>query len=137
MPIKPENVARYPKDWPQIRERIRQRANDKCENCGVQNRAWGFREHGVFHQVNKCAAIDFVKRGWEWVRPPFYMAGHRIIEIVCTVAHLDHVPEHCDDENLRFWCQKCHLSYDAVHHAQTAYRTRREGKAIADMWSAA
>ena len=137
MPIKPENLARYPKDWPQIRERIRQRACDKCENCGVQNRAWGFRKDGVFHPVNKLQVIDMVKSGREWVRPPFSFGGHRIIEIVCTTAHLDHVPEHCDDNNLRFWCQKCHLAYDAEHHAQSAYQTRREGKAISDMWSAA
>jgi hypothetical protein len=28
MPIKPENKSRYPKDWPLIRERIRERAGD-------------------------------------------------------------------------------------------------------------
>lgn len=53
--------------------------------------------------------------------------------IVCTTAHLDHQPENCSDDNLRFWCQKCHLSYDQKHHLQTAYQTRREGKAIKDL----
>jgi 5-methylcytosine-specific restriction endonuclease McrA len=35
------------------------------------------------------------------------------------VAHLDHVPENCGDENLRFWCQRCHDTYDAVHRNET------------------
>src|SRR5258708_4668985 len=37
MPIRPENQARYPKDWKQISLRIRERAGNKCENCGVEN----------------------------------------------------------------------------------------------------
>jgi hypothetical protein len=31
MPIKPENVYRYPADWQQIRERILERAGNCCE----------------------------------------------------------------------------------------------------------
>lgn len=37
MPIRPENKARYPKDWKQISLRIRERADQKCEDCGVEN----------------------------------------------------------------------------------------------------
>ena len=38
MPIKPENKARYPKNWKQISERIRfERAENKCEACGAEN----------------------------------------------------------------------------------------------------
>lgn len=34
MPIKPENKARYPKDWPEISNRIRfHRADGVCEFC--------------------------------------------------------------------------------------------------------
>ncbi len=33
MPIRPENRARYPKDWPQISLRIRARARHRCEFC--------------------------------------------------------------------------------------------------------
>lgn len=39
MPIKPENKKLYPKNWKQIRESILQRANNKCEFCGVDNYA--------------------------------------------------------------------------------------------------
>jgi 5-methylcytosine-specific restriction endonuclease McrA len=38
MPIKPENKARYPKNWKQISQRIRvERAKHKCEWCKAEN----------------------------------------------------------------------------------------------------
>lgn len=37
MPIRPENKARYPKDWPAISRAIRERANHRCEQCGAEN----------------------------------------------------------------------------------------------------
>jgi 5-methylcytosine-specific restriction endonuclease McrA len=44
MPILPENKKRYPKNWPEIRAAILQRANNKCEICGVEN--YTVRENG-------------------------------------------------------------------------------------------
>ena len=41
------------------------------------------------------------------------------------LLHFDEYPENCADENLRAWCQRHHLRYDAKHHAETAYATRR------------
>ena len=55
-------------------------------------------------------------------------------KVVLTIAHLDHVPEHCDESNLRAWCQYHHLRYDAGHHAETRYNTRRAGKTVADLF---
>ncbi len=40
-------------------------------------------------------------------------------KIILTIAHLDHIPEHCDPSNLRAWCQKCHNSYDMPHRVET------------------
>ena len=39
MPIRPENKARYPEDWP-IRSRfvIHVRAKNRCEWCGAKNK---------------------------------------------------------------------------------------------------
>jgi hypothetical protein len=45
--------------------------------------------------------------------------------IVLTVAHLDHQPENCVDENLKAMCQRCHLRYDAAHHQRNARGTRQ------------
>lgn len=37
-------------------------------------------------------------------------------KVVLTVAHLDHTPENCDEDNLRALCQSCHLGYDRERH---------------------
>jgi hypothetical protein len=133
MPIRPENKHRYPRNWPLIRARILDRAAHCCEECGVRNHVVGYREvDGIFvmTDVNPKLCIHPIPH-WEFHRAP---AGARLIEIVLTIAHLDHQPENCDDENLRALCQRCHLRYDQQHHAETAYRTRREGKAVADLF---
>lgn len=120
MPIRPENKARYPKDWKEISARIRRRAGDCCEVCGVANQAWGWREpDGTFHEVPKGPLRDAGHR-----KTPFEVATHegrmlKVIEIVLTVAHLDHIPEHCGDGNLQAMCQRCHLRYDVEHHRRT------------------
>ena len=44
-------------------------------------------------------------------------------KIVLTIAHLDHTPENNDFDNLKALCQKCHLAYDANHHAQSRKQT--------------
>ena len=49
-------------------------------------------------------------------------------KVILTVAHLDHVPMNCSDSNLRALCQKCHLTYDAKHHAKNAAITRYKRK---------
>jgi len=46
--------------------------------------------------------------------------------VVLTTAHLDHTPEHCADDNLAAMCQRCHLTYDAVHHRQNREKTQRK-----------
>jgi hypothetical protein len=45
--------------------------------------------------------------------------------VVLTVAHLDHDETHDSDEDLAAMCQRCHLTYDAPHHAKNAAITRR------------
>ena len=103
VPIKPENKDRYPADWKHIVERIRERSRDACEGSPA---------------YPDCRA----KNG-----EPHPVTGSIV---VLTTAHLDHTPENCDPKNLRHWCQRCHLTYDAKHHSQSAYMTRRAGKAL-------
>lgn len=135
MPIRPENRARYPKDWPEIRERILKRAGYRCEHegCGALHRSLGYWRGKVW------APLPRTLREAGFDRPGQIVACSdgpdlKIIMIVLTIAHLDHMPENCADENLRAWCQRHHLRYDAEHHKQTAYATRREGLAIGDLF---
>lgn len=129
MPIKAENVARYPKNWKEIVTQVRERSGNCCEgspaypDCRIPN-GW-FRN-------NTTGEIT----GDAWVTESWTLAdGNSVARIVLTTGHLNHEPEDCRLENLRHWCQRCHLTYDAKHHAQTAYETRRKGKAATDMFS--
>lgn len=99
MPIKPENRARYPRNWQQIRTAILDRAGNRCEFCGVEN--------------HTCRLNP--KTGKE-------------AKIVLTIAHLDHTPENCDPENLRALCQRCHNAYDAEHRKQTRMQSTKPVK---------
>jgi 5-methylcytosine-specific restriction endonuclease McrA len=129
MPIRPENQLRYPANWREIRARILARAGNRCEFCGVPNGAVGYREEdGSFVQL----AASCRESGME--TEAACLDGKKIIVIVLTIAHLDHVPEHCGDENLKALCQRCHLKHDRQQHAQTAYATRRAARATGDLF---
>ncbi len=43
--------------------------------------------------------------------------------MVLTVGHLTHDPQRSGDDELRAWCQRCHLAYDRDHHAANVRRT--------------
>jgi hypothetical protein len=104
MPIRRENKHRYPADWKQISRRIRfERADSRCECEG---------ECGRGTHNGRCPNIHGLK------------AYGTNSTVVLTVAHLNHTPEDCRDDNLKAMCQGCHLHYDRDHHAQTAQRTR-------------
>jgi len=128
MPIKPENKARYPANWKEIRAAILERAHDCCEQCKVPNRERIARGAGRFvdtYQMND-ANVYCSNTGEHLgrVRMSEYELKN-MVDIVLTIAHLDHVPENCAQDNLKALCQRCHLRYDAEHHAETARQTRR------------
>lgn len=68
MPIKPENKARYPKDWKQIRDRVVQRAGNKCEFCGVRNGELGARRKGD-RKFFKAYPLGEKMLRLEWPKP--------------------------------------------------------------------
>lgn len=39
-------------------------------------------------------------------------------KVVLTIAHLNHTPEDCRDENLKAACQRCHNRYDIKHRIE-------------------
>ncbi len=138
MPIKPENRARYPADWPAIRAIIRERAGDCCEKCKAPDRTLIAR--GTGSDAGTYMLMDGEVRSAETGEKLGYARGSeystaRMIEVVLTVGHLDHQPENCAPDNLRLWCQRCHLNYDAGHHAVNARATRMARKAIGDLFA--
>lgn len=103
-PIRPENLARYPEDWPAISLAVKEDAGWRCECLG---------ECGRGTHDGRCPN----RHG-----QPAYGTGSRV---VLTTAHLNHTPEDCSRENLRAMCNGCHLHYDREHHAETRAETRR------------
>lgn len=113
MPIRPENKHRYGADWAEFSLYIRfDRAGGRCECEGECGR-------GHDGRCPNCHSY------------PAYGTGSKVI---LTVAHLTHEPECRDEDKVKAMCQGCHLHYDRTHHAETAYRTRRNGKAVGDLF---
>lgn len=146
MPIKPENRHRYPADWHAIRERILARAGHRCEHPGCLARQYSIgiwhRPDGGAHQwaeqyeppATYAEARTIAAEAWWEVQ---HLGGDKLTIIVLTIAHLDHQPENCDEDNLRALCQRHHLAHDHAHHQANAAATRRAGKAIGDLFEAA
>lgn len=135
MPIKPENKARYPKDWPQIRQRILQRAHHRCEHpgCTAMHRELGYWREGEWTPLPRSLRESGVDK-------PTTIACNdgtllKVIMIVLTIAHLDHTPENCTDDNLSAMCQRHHLAYDHEHHQRNAQATRRNRSGTLDLFA--
>lgn len=102
MPIRPENKELYPPNWPEISKSIKERAGWRCECKGECGR-------------------DGCRGGCPNVHgKPAYGTGSTV---VLTTAHLNHQPWDCRPENLRAFCNGCHLHYDRDHHAETRRAT--------------
>lgn len=149
MPIKPENRARYPKDWPAISRQAKERAGWRCVHpgCTAHQYAVGFwvQEFGG-RWVWKCewprdsgfigqsyADAREVAAGIDWANGE---CGPKPVVIVLTVAHLNHQPEDCRPENLAPMCQRHHLAHDLDHHRRTAYATRKAAAQTPDLFAA-
>lgn len=97
MPIRPENAARYPKDWPAVSLSVKEESRWRCEGSPAYPDCRAV--HGQAHPITGAV-------------------------VILTVGHLDHNPENCERSNLRAWCQRCHNTYDRDHRQQTAAGTR-------------
>lgn len=78
----------YPSDWKRISQAKREAAGWRCEGSP---------------RYPECRAEN---------AKPHPVTGSRV---VLTVAHLDHDPTNCADENLRAWCQRCHVTDAGMH----------------------
>jgi 5-methylcytosine-specific restriction endonuclease McrA len=140
MPISAENRERYPKNWQDIRAAILERAESRCEFCGVPNGALIIRGHGAeagtFIMATSGAIYDAQTGALLGYAQRSEYAGRQLTRVILTTAHLDHMPEHNDPANLRALCCRCHLLWDAQHHRQSAYHHRRANKAWGDLFDA-
>ena len=134
----PCDYSKYPPNWKtEIRPRILARADNRCELCGAENGAYGYRDKtgrwwdsrhidDVLHESGR----DLFEQG-EWLEHCFDKHGNptKPTKIVLTVAHWHNPdPMDCRDKNLKAACQYCHLTHDKEQH-QTNARLTREKKA--------
>jgi hypothetical protein len=112
MPIRPENRDRYPKDWKAISARIRfERAANLCEcegECGIDHGGRCNERHHTHHSLTGS-------------------------KVVLTVAHLDHTPENCAEDNLKAMCQRCHNRYDAPKRREGIRERARAALGMAEL----
>ena len=99
----PIDYKKYASNWKtEIRPSILERAENRCEFCGVENYVVGYRdENGKF-----VVSAD---------------KNRKLFKIVLTVAHLNHDVSDNRPENLKALCQKCHLAYDAKERKRKRY----------------
>lgn len=115
MPI--NNPEHYPEDWEHTRAVILWRActpggPPRCEcegECG--------KNHG-----GRCTLVH--GGPISQYRPDS--------KVILTLAHLDHDASkgNHDYDNLKAYCQGCHLRFDAEHNRAKARRTREDKKGI-------
>ena len=102
----PIDYKKYPSNWNEIRERILQRAKNKCECCGYYNgmKIISFKFEG---KTSWIPYNDFKDKMNDIV--------FKIVKVVLTIAHLDHdeTNHNVSDDRLKAMCQLCHLRYDA------------------------
>jgi hypothetical protein len=94
--LMPMDRSLYPKNWEAIAYRIKDRANWCCQECRRQCK----RPDQDWSEFLSCGCVS----GEMEAKPTRF---------ILTVAHLNHIPSDCSDENLRALCTVCHLRYDA------------------------
>ncbi len=115
MPIRPENLGRYPKTWKsEMVPAARARSGDRCECKG---------QCGLEHEGDRCN----VENG-----KPHPRTGSIV---VLTLAHEHGVPlEETSIDRMFHACQQCHLRYDKHIHQANRRRTIRGRKASGDLF---
>ncbi len=92
----------------------------KPENKNRYPANWkSIRKLILIRAVNKCEVCGALNH------KPHPTTG---AEVILTIAHLDHIPEHCEEDNLKAMCQKCHNGYDVEHRKKTRRMARMSGE---------
>jgi len=106
MPIKPERRFLYPIDWEQLSYEIRfRRAGGACEGCG--------RRHGDPIRLRSDGS---------WTK------------VIISCAHLDQDTSNNAPQNLKAFCQFCHLAHDRLDNIIRRRITLKKRKALGDLF---
>ncbi len=130
----PIDYKKYPQNWKsEIRPAILERAQNKCEKCGIENYTHIFRgklpDGREVYQTNDGAIYDAENSAF--IEKDYYAdisatGQETAIKVVLTIAHLDHNVKNNDYGNLRALCQRCHNRHDIEF--RKANRKKNENK---------
>lgn len=141
----PMDKSRYPVNWDEISLRIREKAQWKCEQCGVAHDAiivrsradaarfivWNPDTLGYDHPDGRAIRLSEI--------PEEFDTSGAHARIVLTVHHIGvakpdgtpgdiHDKMDCRDENLTALCQRCHFIADLPSHIISARASRLKKK---------
>lgn len=118
---------RYPADWPAIREGIRLRANNMCEQCRAPNgeiiARGGGKDAGSYMLFDGQVFDAGTGDPMGYARGSEYDAD-RFVRVILTVAHVDHDETNNAPENLLCCCQRCHFSLDRHDNTERRKKSR-------------
>ncbi len=116
----PINYAEYHPKWSLISYLIRYaRAGNKCEKCGLPNKAIIKRLENGSYRMPFMSEWDAVHSRIRQKHTTMTesLKYHDLTKVVLTVAHLDHNKHNNKFNNLAALCQRCHLHHDRHQHA--------------------
>lgn len=127
---------RYHADWPTIREGIRLRANNACEQCRAPNgdviARGGGRDAGTYMLMDGLVSNAETGAPMGHAKGSEYDAD-RFVRVILTVAHIDHDESNNAPENLRSLCQRCHFSLDRSDNQNRKRANTLSRKAVGNL----
>jgi len=119
----PINRALYDPAWEQISDRIRfDRAEGKCESCGVEHGSVGARDaNGQWRNQAGLRQAQAQLPVTELVEGPD-LESRQLITIYLQTSHHDRDPSNNGEFNLMALCQACHLAHDRYDNWQRRRR---------------
>lgn len=137
MPIAEHRKQLYSDDWPEISQRVREEAGQRCEHCNAPNGEHVVRcteEPGAYGELwfdpDGVPGCTWHNVRGELIKPKYDPSwdvmsdcddlpeGMRWVKIVLTVAHVDQDATNNARENLRALCQRCHFELDRTPEAR-------------------
>lgn len=122
----PIDYSKYPSNWlSEIRPRILQRANNKCEceNCDFEHleEVWATKYKGKTTgwfrdlQIARQQKVTIESKKNKETGKVEIVENPKKVKVILTIAHLDHdeTNQNVSDDRLMAMCQICHLRYDA------------------------
>ena len=127
----PVDYKDYHPKWKLISWLIRyKRAGNRCEECGLLNGQ-------IIKRLKGGSYTTPGPQDWDMIHSAIRNGGHNMTtalknfgftKVVLTVAHVDQDKTNNRFDNLKAWCQRCHLKHDQQQHVQNRKYGRNHKK---------